>query len=121
MSHHTTSIAGHGHGDHGQDHANHGTVKSYIIGFLLSLILTFGSFGLLMVEGVPRGWILPGIMVLCVVQLLVQLVFFLHMGTSESQRDNLQAFIFAVFVIAIIVAGSLWVLHNMNANMMPGM
>ncbi|MVW72857.1 MULTISPECIES: cytochrome o ubiquinol oxidase subunit IV [unclassified Bordetella] len=120
MSHHTTSIAGHGH-DHDHDHANHGSVKSYIVGFILSLILTLGSFGLLMVEGVPRQWIVPGIMILCVAQLFVQLVFFLHMGTSKSQRDNLQSFIFALFVIAIIVLGSLWVLHNMNANMMPGM
>lgn len=118
MSHHTTSTVGH---DQGHDDASHGTVKSYIIGFVLSLILTLGSFGMLMVEGVPRNWILPGIVILAVTQLLVQLVFFLHMGTSKSQRDNLQAFIFALFIIAIIVAGSLWVLHNMNANMMPGM
>ncbi|CAM3776110.1 cytochrome o ubiquinol oxidase subunit IV [Bordetella tumulicola] len=124
MSHHTTSAANHGHGDHDHDSNSHGSLKSYIVGFILSVILTLGSFGLLMVEGVPRGVILPGIIVLCVAQLLVQLVFFLHMGTSKSQRDNLSAFVFAVFVIAIIVVGSLWVMHNMNANMMhpmPGM
>lgn len=121
MSHHTTSPASHDHGDHGHDSADHGSVKSYIIGFILSLILTLGSFGMLMVEGVPRHWILPGIVVLAVAQLLVQLVFFLHMGTSKSQRDNLAAFLFAVFIIAIIVVGSLWVLHNMNANMMHPM
>lgn len=117
MSHHTTVTAG--HDDH--DSAAHGTVKSYIVGFILSILLTLGSFGLLMVEGVPRGWIFPGIVVLCVVQLFVQLVFFLHMGTSKSQRDNLAAFIFAALIIAIIVVGSLWVLHNMNANMMHPM
>lgn len=124
MPHHTISAANHAHGDHGHDNSSHGSLKSYIVGFILSVILTLGSFGLLMVEGVPRGVILPGIIVLCVAQLLVQLVFFLHMGTSKSQRDNLSAFVFAVFVIAIIVVGSLWVMHNMNANMMhsmPGM
>ena len=52
-------------------------------------------------------------------QLLVQLVFFLHMGTSPEQRENLSPFIFTVLIIAIIVGGSAWVLHNMNANMMP--
>jgi len=114
MSHHTTSTMDH-------DSADHGSVKSYIIGFILSLILTLGSFGLLMVDGVPRGIILPGIVVLCVAQLFVQLVFFLHMGTSKSQRSNVAAFVFAVFIIGIIVAGSVWVLGNMNANMMPPM
>ena len=119
MSHHTASTA-----DHGHDDGAHGSLKSYIIGFILSIILTLGSFGLVMSDAVPQSVVFPGVIVLCVVQLLVQLVFFLHMGTSKSQRDNLSAFIFALFVIAIIVVGSLWVMHNMNANMMhpmPGM
>ena len=119
MANHTTTAV-----DHGHDSGDHGSLKSYIVGFILSIVLTLGSFGLLMVDGVPHNIILPGIIVLCVAQLLVQLVFFLHMGTSKSQRDNLSAFIFAVVVIGIIVLGSLWVLYNMNLNMMhpmPGM
>ena len=116
MSHDTTAAAEHGH-----DGAAHGTLKSYLVGFGLSIVLTLLSFGLVMAGVVPRSLALPGIVALCVAQLLVQLVFFLHMGASRSQRDNLSAFVFAVFVIAIIVGGSAWVLHNMNANMMHPM
>ena len=105
MSHHE---AAHGHA------AGHGSYKSYIIGFVLSVVLTLASFGAVM-----QGWFTGGdaaiaIIVLCVAQLLVQLGFFLHMGTSPEQRENLSSFVFTVLIIAIIVGGSAWVLHNMN-------
>lgn len=103
---------------HGAAHA-HGSMKQYIVGFILSILLTFGSFGLVMTGNFSHSVIVPGLIILAVAQLLVQLVFFLHMGRSE--RDNTLTFIFTIKIIAIIVVGSLWVLHNMNANMMPGM
>ncbi|MCD0504458.1 cytochrome o ubiquinol oxidase subunit IV [Bordetella petrii] len=118
MAHDTTASANHGHGAHS---AEHGSLKSYLVGFGLSILLTLASFGLVMADVVPRSLALPGIIALCVAQLLVQLVYFLHMGASRSQRDNLSVFVFAVFVIAVIVGGSAWVLHNMNANMMHPM
>ena len=52
-------------------------------------------------------------------QLLVQLVFFLHLGSAPDQRSNTGIFICTALLIAIIVGGSLWVTHNANANMMP--
>jgi cytochrome o ubiquinol oxidase subunit IV len=54
-----------------------------------------------------------------VVQLLVQLVFFLHLGTAPEQRNNTVTFMLTVLLIATVVAGSLWVMHNANINMMP--
>jgi cytochrome o ubiquinol oxidase operon protein cyoD len=63
--------------------------------------------------------ILPLITVLAVVQLIVQLVFFLHLGTAPEQRSNTTIFILTIMLIAIIVSGSLWVIHNANVNMMP--
>jgi cytochrome o ubiquinol oxidase operon protein cyoD len=100
-------------------HAEHGSLKSYLIGFGLSLILTFASFGLVMSGTVSPSIALPGVIVLCVAQLFVQLICFLHMG--RSQRDNVTTFVFTVLVVAIIVGGSAWVLHNMNLNMMGDM
>jgi len=99
-------------------HASHGSLKSYIVGFALSIILTALSFGCVMSGAVPHDLILPGIMVLCVAQVLVQLVFFLHLSAKPGQRDNLSIGIFTLLIIAIVVVGSLWVLHNMNVNMM---
>jgi cytochrome o ubiquinol oxidase operon protein cyoD len=105
---------------HAADHANasHGTLKSYIIGFALSIILTFMSFGCVMSGAVPHDLVMPGIMVLCVAQVLVQLMFFLHLSAKPGQRDNLSIGVFTLLIIAIVVVGSLWVMHNMNLYMM---
>ena len=90
-----------------------------MVGFVLSVLLTFASFGAVMLDVVPRHLGLAAIVALCVVQLLVQLVFFLHMGAARDQRQNTAIFICSALLIAIIVAGSLWVMHNANVNMMP--
>ena len=107
----------HGHSD-AHKHNSHGSLKSYIIGFALSLILTVLSFGCVMSGAVPQHLVVPGIVVFCVIQLLVQLVFFLHMGTAPEQRDNLSIGVFSLLIIAIVVVGSIWVMHNMNTHMM---
>ncbi len=98
----------------------HGSLKSYLTGFGLSLVLTLLSFGCVMSGAVPTHLVVPGLMVFCVAQVLVQLGFFLHMGIAPEQRENLMVAVCALVFIAIVVIGSLWVLHNMNAYMMPG-
>lgn len=104
---------------HAPHSAAHGSVQSYVTGFLLSLVLTFASFGVVMLKLVPHNSLLMCIVLFCVLQLVVQLIFFLHIGTSRDQRANTAIFICTALLIAIIVAGSLWVMHNANANMMP--
>jgi cytochrome o ubiquinol oxidase operon protein cyoD len=99
--------------------ASHGSIKSYSIGFALSLILTFASFGVVMSGLVPHELRLTAIVALALVQLLVQLIYFLHMGTAKDQRENTAVFGVTAVLIAIVVAGSLWVMHNANENMMP--
>ncbi|WP_051974901.1 cytochrome o ubiquinol oxidase subunit IV [Cupriavidus necator] len=99
--------------------ASHGSLKGYLSGFVLSLVLTFASFGAVMSGRLPPGKVLVGIVVLCVAQLIVQLVFFLHLGTSRDQRENTAILFCCGLLLAIIVAGSLWVMHNANENMMP--
>jgi cytochrome o ubiquinol oxidase operon protein cyoD len=100
-------------------HASHGSVKSYVTGFWLSLALTVLSFGTVMGGLVPHGMMLGAITIFAVAQLLVQLVFFLHLGTAPEQRNNTMIFGLTIFLIATIVSGSLWVIHNANVNMMP--
>lgn len=106
------------HDAHHDAHADHGSTKSYLIGFVLSVLLTLASFGVVMSGKVPHDLMMPGIVVFGVAQLIVQLVCFLHMGTSPSQRANLAIMLFTILILAIVVVGSLWVLHNMNVNMM---
>lgn len=111
----------HSHEHHGDSGAAHATVSSYIVGFVLSIILTAIPFGMVMAHAAPVSILVPVIFGLGVVQILVHLVCFLHMKRSSSQMWNNAAFVFAVIVVGILVAGSLWIMYHMNANMMPGM
>lgn len=99
--------------------ASHGTLVSYTIGFIICLVLTGLSFGAVMSGMIPHERILPAIVVLAAVQLIAQLVFFLHLGSAPEQRNNTVIFVLTALLIAIIFGGSLWVMHNANANMMP--
>jgi cytochrome o ubiquinol oxidase subunit IV len=104
---------------HSSHDASHGSLTSYVWGFALSLILTVLSFAAVMSGFVPHEKILPAITLLAVVQLLVQLVLFLHLGMAPEQRNNTVIFLLTTLIIATIVAGSLWVMHNADVNMMP--
>jgi cytochrome o ubiquinol oxidase operon protein cyoD len=97
----------------------HGTQKTYITGFAVSLVLTVLSFGAVMSGLVPHDMILGTITLLAVGQLLVQLGLFLHLGTAPAQRNNTVIFALSMLLITTIVTGSLWVMHNADVNMMP--
>ena len=109
------------HNHHSSDHAGHGTVASYLTGFVLSVILTAIPFYLTMTHVLPAASLIPAVLAIGVVQILVHLVFFLHMNTSSGQMWNNAAFIFAVVVVGILVVGSLWIMYHLDMNMMPGM
>jgi len=98
---------------------HHANLTGYVIGFGLSILLTLMSFGAVMTGLLPHGLATACIVALCIAQLVVQLVFFLHLGSAPGQRSNTGIFACTALLIAIIVAGSLWVTHNANANMMP--
>ena len=103
---------------------SHASVKSYMIGFVLSVILTAIPFGLVMDTGhygFTAGTVLAAILALAVVQVFVHVVYFLHMDRSAEQRWNVVAFAFTVMILVIVVSGSVWIMHNATANMTPGM
>jgi cytochrome o ubiquinol oxidase operon protein cyoD len=98
---------------------SHASVKSYMIGFVLSIILTAIPFGLVMdqTHGLRAGTILAAILVFAVVQVFVHVVYFLHMDRSAEQRWNVVAFAFTVMILVIVVSGSVWIMHNATSNM----
>jgi len=98
--------------------AGHGSVRSYVIGFVLSVVLTAAAFGLVMQQMFGPTESIIAIAVLAFIQILVHLVFFLHMNTSSSQRWNLLSLASAVLVAVILIGGTLWALHNVRAHMM---
>ncbi|MFF2322636.1 cytochrome o ubiquinol oxidase subunit IV [Agrobacterium sp. NPDC058088] len=120
------SSEAHAHHDaHGDDHhhhdgASHGTFKSYMIGFILSVILTAIPFWLVMGGVLENKTLLViAIMGLGVIQIFVHMIYFLHMDTRSEGGWTFMALIFTVVVLLITLSGSLWVMYNMNKNMMP--
>jgi cytochrome o ubiquinol oxidase operon protein cyoD len=98
---------------------SHASVKSYMIGFVLAIILTAIPFGLVMdqTHGLRAGTILAAILVFAVVQVFVHVIYFLHMDRSAEQRWNVVAFAFTVMILVIVVSGSVWIMHNATSNM----
>ncbi|MDE1938634.1 MAG: cytochrome o ubiquinol oxidase subunit IV [Alphaproteobacteria bacterium] len=108
-----------GHAHHGE--ASHGSVRSYLTGFALSVVLTAIPFVLVMTHALPAQSVVPTIIGLGLVQIIVHLIYFLHMNGSSSQVWNNAAFVFTLVVVGILVCGSLWIMYHLNVNMMPGM
>jgi len=98
--------------------SNHGSLKSYIVGFILSILLTIVPYVLVVNHILASEPTFIAIVVLAVLQLLVQLIFFLHLSTAPAHRTTLLSFVFTVVVLFILVAGTLWIMYNMNVNMM---
>ncbi|MDD0837439.1 cytochrome o ubiquinol oxidase subunit IV [Curvibacter sp. HBC61] len=111
----------HGHDDHGHDdHADHGSLKSYVIGFVLSVILTAIPFALVMgktfASSSTTALVILGF---AAVQIVVHMVYFLHMNTRSEGGWSMLALIFTFMLVVITLAGSLWVMYHLNHNMMP--
>jgi len=112
---------GHGHDDHHHDDgASHGSLKDYTIGFILSVILTAIPFWLVMgkVFDKPSTTALV-ILGFAAVQIVVHMVYFLHMNTRVEGGWSMLALIFTVVLVVITLSGSMWVMFHMNHNMMP--
>ena len=97
---------------------NHGSVKSYMIGFVLSVILTAIPFGLVMYPSLPKDLTVMIVVALAVIQVVVHLVYFLHMDRSKEQRSNVTTFLFTTLVIALLVGLSLWIMFSIHTSMM---
>ncbi len=93
------------------------TVGRYAVGFVLSLLLTIVAY-VLVVGDASSPWLLPALGVLAVIQMIVQLVFFLHLGEETGPRYKLVSFVFMAGILLIVVVGSLWIMQNLDYNMM---
>jgi cytochrome o ubiquinol oxidase operon protein cyoD len=105
-----------------ETHPANGSVASYVFGYLLSLELTAAAYftvryALRVHSSVNHPKALAYISILAIAQLIVQLVFFLHLKNDSKSRWNLNALLFAVLVVVIIVFGSLWIMNNLNYHM----
>ncbi len=102
----------------------HVSLTSYVIGFCASLLLTVAAY-LIVSQHVNNGHgqfthrsIIIAIMVLALTQLVVQVVFFLHLGQGRDRQMNSVAFAFMILVVVVVAAGSIWIMNNLHYNMM---
>jgi cytochrome o ubiquinol oxidase subunit IV len=108
------------HADRTASHG-HGSLRSYLIGFGLSVVLTAIPFWLVM-SGVldsSRATALT-IMVFAAAQIVVHMIVFLHMSARSENGWTMMALIFTLVIVGITLSGSLWVMYHLNVNMMPG-
>lgn len=102
--------------------SQHGSFKGYMTGFVLAVILTAIPFWLVLGKvfdhSSTTGFVL---LVLAAVQIVVHMIYFLHMNTRSEGGWSMLALIFTAILVFIMLSGSLWVMYHLNHNMMPGM
>lgn len=103
----------------------HGSIKSYSIGFGLSVIITLIAYTLVARHvgsehaELTHQVLSFAVLTLAITQLCIQAIFFLHLGSGTRPRWNLTAFLFMLLVVFIVVAGSIWIMASLDYNMTP--
>ena len=107
----------------GDEHVGGGSIALRVVGYLtglgLAILLTATSF---FVAGTDLVWepsIPVALVVLAIAQMGVHLVFFLHITTGADNTNNVLALAFGVLIVILVMGGSLWIMANLNHNMMP--
>lgn len=108
------------HGGHHADEGGHGSMRDYVIGFVLSVVLTAIPFWLVMTGALAdKGLMAIVITLFAAVQIVVHMIYFLHMNAKAEGGWNLLALMFTIMLLVIVLSGSMWVMYHLNHNMMP--
>ena len=91
----------------------------YLVGLGLAVLLTATSFFIAGTDLVWQPSIPVALIVLAIAQMGVHLVFFLHITTGPDNANNVLALAFGLLIVFLVIAGSLWIMANLNHNMMP--
>jgi cytochrome o ubiquinol oxidase subunit IV len=94
-------------------------VLGYVVGLALAVLLTATSFFIAGTNLVWQPSIPIAIIVLAIAQMGVHLVFFLHITTGPDNTNNVMALAFGLLIVLLVISGSLWIMANLNQNMMP--
>lgn len=106
--------------DHHGDIGYHATVKGYVVGFILSVVLTAVPFWLVMGKVLPTPQLTAFVILgFAAVQMVVHMIYFLHLNAKVEGGWSILALLFTVALLVIMLAGSIWVMYHLNTNMMP--
>ncbi|KWV50030.1 cytochrome O ubiquinol oxidase [Bradyrhizobium macuxiense] len=94
-------------------------ILGYVVGLGIAIVLTITSFFIAGTDLVWQPSIPVAIVVLAIAQMGVHLVFFLHITTGPDNTNNVMALAFGVLIVFLVIGGSLWIMSNLNQNMMP--
>lgn len=111
---------------HGIEHddAHHGTpftLRTYLIGFGAAAALTAIAFWIVMARPISGTLASVAIVALAIAQIMVHTYAFLHVNARQQGGWTLVAYVFTAVLLLITIGGSLWIMHHLNSNMMPGM
>lgn len=98
------------------------TLRGYLSGFIAAAVLTALAFWIVMAGAISSVGIASGVVIaLAIAQILVQTAAFLHVNARAQGGWTLIAYVFTAVLLVITIAGSVWIMYHLNANMMPGM
>ncbi len=121
LSHFSQADSGGDHDHHDDDDgASHGSFRSYVTGFVLAAILTIIPFWLVMDNVFAKSSTTAiVILALATVQIIVHVIYFLHMDTKSEGGWSLLALMFTLILVVITLSGSIWIMYHLDSNMMP--
>jgi cytochrome o ubiquinol oxidase operon protein cyoD len=96
-----------------------GRWPTYAVGFALAAGLTIASFALAHGHWLTPASLVAALVVLAIAQMIVHLIFFLHITTAPAQKTNILALLLTLLIISLVVIGSLWIMAQLNTHMVP--
>jgi cytochrome o ubiquinol oxidase operon protein cyoD len=94
-------------------------LRSYLVGLALAVTLTAASFWAVRTHAIYGPGVSVALVALAIAQMGIHLVFFLHITTGPDNTNNVLALAFGVLIVCLVVFGSLWIMTNLNHNMVP--
>lgn len=98
--------------------SGHISTGKYMVGFILAVVLTLISFGIVAAGVRPAYVAVIGLVLAAVVQILVHLYYFLHLDLSKENTWNFISIVFTAIILFVFIAGTVWVIFTLNARMM---
>lgn len=96
----------------GSHDAHSGSMKSYVIGFILSIVLTILPLVVVLNDLFSKNATVIFIIIMAILQFVVQLLFFMHIRDEQKPKYNIYALIFGLIILVTVVAGSIWIMEN---------
>jgi len=102
--------------------AEHGwnvSLKPLFLGFMLAVLMTVGAYRIVAHSHISASMLTFTLLGMGVLQATIQLVFFLHLGLEAKPRWNMIMFLLMVIIMIVLIGGTMWIMHNINYNVMP--